>query len=50
MLANDTDPDDEPLTVTLVDGQILTGVDMVLTPTQTTEVCDQPGAPIKLSR
>jgi subtilisin-like proprotein convertase family protein len=33
-------------TVTLEDGQTLTGVDMVLTPVTVSEFCDQPNAPI----
>jgi len=34
-------------TVTLVDDQVLAGVDMVLTPTEVSEYCDTPGAPIQ---
>ncbi len=34
-------------TVTLEDGQVLAGVDMVLTPVQTSEYCDAPAAPIQ---
>jgi subtilisin-like proprotein convertase family protein len=33
-------------TVTLAEGEALTGIDMVLTPVQMSEFCDQPNAPI----